>query len=147
MSVHDTANIMLATVPLLLPTVPLLLPTVTHSDGSISAYLRFLLVLVVFFFFLHAMIVLPPSLGLVDSGKLLFHGGADFTFLRRRPMRGYHSQRHSRVRFVGNRVFFCPGSANEVAFMRFRVSALGCTPAPLHSPPALMLYPLRWSVA
>lgn len=73
-----------------------------------NAYLRFLLVLVVFFFFLHAMIASHPSLGLVDSGKLLFHGGADFTLLRRRPVRGYHREGEPRVRFVGNRVFFLP---------------------------------------
>ena len=73
-----------------------------------TGYFFFLLVPLVFFFFLHAMIASPPSLGLVDSGKLLFHGGADFTFLRRRPVRGNHREGEPRVRFVGNRVFFLP---------------------------------------
>ena len=84
-----------------------------------NAYLRFLLVLVVFFFFLHAMIASPPSLGLVDSGKLLFHGGADFAFLRSRAVCGYPRQSHARVRFVGNRVFFLPRKRERACLHAF----------------------------
>ena len=91
--------------------------------GHTVAYLRFLLVLVVFFF-LHAMMPHPLPLACWILGNFFLTVARTLRFSLAVPCAATIAKAMRACVLSGIGYFFRPGSANEVAFMRFRVEFL-----------------------